>query len=143
MTEKELQKYVEERMILTQTNFDSTKSIFLTAGLLVAISLSIPSLQQARLWGHSGIKVIMASTIVSAICQVLSYVFAEHQVKRHDKLLSGTTLTRTEALVLGKHRHVQAKVLPWYYGKFHNFLITTANNLATTFLLVECSFYAY
>lgn len=142
MTDNELGEYIQKRMEITQSSFDNTKSTFLTAGLLVAASLGIHELSVNTIYGKSGIKVLLALTIMSALCQMLSFVFAEHQVKRHDKLMGGIITTWQERLLL-KNAETRAKILPWFYGKLHNFLITLFNNLATAFLILGLLSFLY
>jgi len=139
----DLEKYIQSRMEQTQAQFDTTKATFLTAGLIVAISFSMEELSSVTILGYSAIKLVLASTIFSAIFLVLSYVFAEHQVKRHDKMFGGKSLTKIEKMFLGNNIHKQVQFLPWFYGSFHNKLISLANNLSTTLLLVALGLFAY
>jgi hypothetical protein len=142
-SDEEMEKYFIERMASIQTQFDTTKSTLLTAGLLVAIGLSFPNLQTSKILGHSGLKIVMACTIVSAIFLVLSYIFAEHQAKRFDKLTGAEPFTLLERLVLHEVTVKNARQLAWFYTSFHNFLITAANNLSTLFLLLGLVLFLY
>jgi hypothetical protein len=142
MTKAELSKYIADRMSLTQTQFDNTKSTFLTAGILVALSVSPEKLKNVMIFNNQGVKIVMTLTILSAVSQVLSFVFAEHQVKRHDKLVGADVLvTRLELLILGQNEKRHLKYIPWFYGKFHNYLISIFNNISTGLLLLALSFF--
>src|SRR5438046_681159 len=93
-------------MEAVQVQFDSTKATLLTAGLLVARGLATPTIQTRKLWGHSGLRVVLACTILSAIFLVLSFVIAEHQAKRHDKLTGQNPKKRWET---GIYVRIQSK----------------------------------
>jgi hypothetical protein len=139
----ELVTYIRKRLESTQTNFDLTKATMITAGLFVAAGITLPSLHATLIFHHTGIKVVLALTTLSALTLVLSFVFAEHQTKRHDRLTGPKPFKRAEKLILGKMTPNKAKFLAWYYVKFHDQLITVSNNLSTLLLLLALSAYLY
>lgn len=140
MDEKELYDHVQQRLQKTQSDFDNIKTTFLTAGLFVVVSITTPEFQSVKLFGTSGIKIVLLFTVLAALFQVLSFVVAEHQVKRHDKLLGGNVIkTKTEKYILDKltkNPEKQAKIISTFYGKFQDKLTSLFNNMSTISILI-------
>jgi hypothetical protein len=137
VTDKELEQMIEKRMELIQGGLDNTKTLFITSGLFVAATISIPGLSDDIFFGLSGKKVILILAVASAIFHLLSYMVAEGQVKRFDKGAGGSdAVPRLDHILTLGNEKIQAKFLPWYYVKFHNWLTSATNNISTIFLLL-------
>jgi hypothetical protein len=144
ISEEDFLKYIEDRLVLTQTSFDHTKGTMITAGLFVAASISLPNLHNVLIFHHTGIKVVLALATLSAIALVFSFVFAENQSKAFERIaLKGHTSSKVRKLILGEYTLRKAKILSWYYIRFHNFMATSCNNLASLFLILGLASYLY
>jgi hypothetical protein len=63
------------------------------------LSLKPPGFDKAVIWNKSAVNVILAFTIGAAIAQIMSFVVAEKQARRHDKLFGDIYMTSSERLI--------------------------------------------
>lgn len=143
MSEKELEKYITDRILVVQSSFDTAKATIITAGMLVAVGLYKDELSGATIIGIPALKLILGLTMLSATSFILSFVFAERQVSRHDKLIGNVGLSRAERWFLGDKPEQRIKYIAGFYGAFMDKMITICNHFATLFLLLAMMSFFY